>query len=69
MKEIKIRIGKDGKINLSVAGMKGGACKDITKALEKALGMVQETKATSEMYEQQVTQENQQSQGTGDGSY
>jgi hypothetical protein len=65
MKEIKIRIGKDGKINLSVAGVKGGACKDITKALEKALGMVESTKATPEMYEQQQTQQNEQSQGSG----
>lgn len=65
MAEIKIRIGKDGKVNLSVAGVKGGACKDLTKALEKALGLVESTKATSEMYEQKVTNENQQTLGSG----
>ena len=63
MKEIVIRVGKDGKINLDVLGVKGGACKDITKALERALGIVEKTETTSEYYEQQQTLEDQQSQG------
>lgn len=65
MEEIKIRIGKDGKVNLSVAGAKGSACKDLTKALEKALGQVESTKATAEMYEQKATTDLTQSQGSG----
>jgi len=63
MAEIKIRIGKDGKFKLAVNGMKGSICKDLTKGLEKALGQVVESKATSEMYEQQATLENEQTQG------
>jgi len=63
MKEIVIRVGKDGKINLDVLGVKGGACKDITKALERALGIVEKTETTSEYYEQPQTLEDQQSQG------
>jgi hypothetical protein len=63
MEEIKIRIGADGKINLNVAGIKGGGCKDITKAFEKALGMVEASKATSEAYEQPVNNEQKQTLG------
>lgn len=53
MQEITIRVGKGGKINLDVLGVKGGGCKDLTKAFEKALGKVTETKNTSEYYEQE----------------
>lgn len=63
MEEIVIRIGKDGKINLNVAGIKGGGCKDITKALEKALGMVENTTNTGEFYEQPQTLDENQSLG------
>jgi len=63
MEEITIRIGKDGKVNLNVEGIKGTGCKDLTKAMEKALGTVEQTKATSEMYEQQATVENEQEVG------
>jgi len=63
MEEIVIRVGKDGKINLNVAGIKGGSCKDLTKALEKAFGSVVDTKNTGEFYEQQQNVEDQQSLG------
>lgn len=63
MEEITIRIGKDGKVNLNVEGIKGTGCKDLTKAMEKALGTVEQTKSTSEMYEQQATVENEQEVG------
>lgn len=66
MEEITIRVGKDGKINLSVAGVKGTSCKDLTKALEKAIGSVESTKNTSEMYDQQATVEDKQNLG-GEG--
>ena len=29
MEEIIIRVGKDGKINLNVEGVKGSSCKDL----------------------------------------
>lgn len=63
MEEITIRIGKDGKVNLNVEGVKGTGCKDLTKAMEKALGSVEKTSSTSEMYEQQATVENEQEIG------
>ena len=64
MEEIKIRIGKDGKINLAVSGVKGKSCRDLTKSLEKALGMVQSQTSTSEAYEQEVADENKVTQGS-----
>jgi hypothetical protein len=63
MEEIVIRVGKDGKINLAVAGIKGGACKNVTAALEKALGIAEKTETTDEYYQQPQTLEDQQSQG------
>jgi hypothetical protein len=38
MQEIEVFIDKNGKVRIEVRGVKGGACLDITKALEEALG-------------------------------
>jgi hypothetical protein len=67
MEEITIRVGKDGKINLNVAGVKGGECKNLTKAIERALGSVETTKATNEMYEQSQKIDDKQQLGGGEG--
>lgn len=55
MQEIKITIGPSGKVNLSVNGAKGSACKDLTKKLEKALGSVESSKQTTEYYQTEET--------------
>jgi hypothetical protein len=60
MQEIKIIIGKSGKVVLDVNGIKGSGCKELTKKLEKALGSAESTKAKSEMYEQTQTVEKNQ---------
>jgi len=52
MKEIVIRISKDGKVKISVSGVKGGSCKDITRSIENALGTAESSEPTSEFYEQ-----------------
>jgi hypothetical protein len=36
--EIEVTINKDGQVEVSVRGVKGQACLDLTKALEEALG-------------------------------
>jgi len=61
--EITIRVGKGGKINLDVAGVKGGTCKDLTKAFEKAMGKVVSTENTNEYYEQEQQDKLQQGGG------
>jgi hypothetical protein len=42
----------DGVPTVTVKGCKGKTCKDVTAALEKALGEAKATKPTAEMYEQ-----------------
>ena len=38
IEEIEVTIEKDGKVRIEVRGVKGGACLDITRTLEEALG-------------------------------
>jgi hypothetical protein len=45
---------KDGQVVLTVNGVKGKACKDITSKLEAALGTVTKDTETSEMKEKPV---------------
>lgn len=54
MKKIKVKIDTSGNIQIAVEGVKGRACKDLTKGLEKALGRVTADRPTSEMNEQEV---------------
>lgn len=50
--ELEITIGADGKVNIKVAGAKGGKCLDITRPLEEALGEVKVREMTPEYYQQ-----------------
>ncbi len=52
MQEIKVVIGKNNKVVIDVQGVKGSGCKDLTKAIENALGSVDSDKKKSEFYEQ-----------------
>jgi hypothetical protein len=40
IQEVEIIVGKDGRVELTVRGVKGPACLDLTRALETALGGV-----------------------------
>lgn len=55
MQQVEIII-EGGSPTVKVRGCKGKACKDLTKGVEQALGDVQETTATAEFYEKQVSQ-------------
>jgi len=57
MQKITIQIPLDDEaVTISVNGVKGKGCKDLTKNIEKALGKVTSQKDTSEMYEKAVDQ-------------
>lgn len=47
--EIEVRI-KNGKISIEVMGVSDGTCADITRALESALGTVEEVQRKPEYY-------------------
>ena len=60
MQEIKLTIGTDGKVNIDVAGVKGPACKDLTKSIEAALGKTESVEKKPEFYQQQAAGAKQQ---------
>ena len=52
MQEITVVIDKDGQVRVEVRGVKGGACLDVTKGLEEALGgQVEDRQMTPESQE------------------
>ena len=52
--ELEIVVDRDGRVQVPVKGVKGGACTDLTRALEAALGDVEERRLTAEYHEQPV---------------
>jgi hypothetical protein len=52
MHTITLTIDNKGGIKIAVDGLKGAACKDVTKTLENALGTVRDDTKTSEYYQQ-----------------
>lgn len=61
--KIVIRI-KNGNVNIATQGIKGQSCKDITKNLENALGIISSEKLTDEYYEENNNQSNDEFQTT-----
>ena len=56
MQEHTITISPKGAVTITVNGVKGASCKDVTAALEKKLGLVTDDQLTSEFYEQEQLQ-------------
>lgn len=50
-KEIIVEATPDGVVTISVNGVKGKSCKEITKRLEAALGKVVKVEETKEYFE------------------
>lgn len=50
-KQIRIEIKPGGEAIIAVSGVKGKACKDLTRQMEEALGTVVSVKETPEMQE------------------
>ncbi len=57
MPEILFNIDKDGNITITVEGVSGGSCTDLTKELEEAFGIVLDQQYTSEYYEEEERME------------
>lgn len=53
--EIDIQITPEGEVKLVVRGAPGGACLELTRALEEELGIVVDREKTSEFYQQPAT--------------
>lgn len=54
MPEIKITIAPDGTTKILTQGFSGVSCKDATREIEKALGIVTDEKLTSEYYSTEI---------------
>ncbi len=50
MKQVKLTIAPDGTATISVNGVCGPECKEITRPVEEALGIVESSSTTEEMY-------------------
>ena len=50
MHQVKVIIAPDGTTEVKVEGVAGTKCKDVTRALESALGKTTTSKPTDEMY-------------------
>jgi len=57
MKTIQLIIDPQGEVRLETKGFAGASCREATRALEQALGLIQSDRPTSEMYQQATSQE------------
>lgn len=51
MQTINVKISKTAEIEYAVEGVKGGKCKDLTKAIDQISGKILDTKKTGEYCE------------------
>ena len=54
MQTVTIEVAPSGDTKVSVAGVKGRDCRELTAALEKALGAVESRKLTAEHYQKEA---------------
>jgi hypothetical protein len=59
MKIIEITVSPAGETRVETKGFTGPSCRDATKLLERALGVVASDTPTAEMYQQQPAQQRQ----------
>ena len=60
IKTIEVIVSPQGETVVQTKGFAGASCREASKAMEQALGLVQSDKPTAEMYEQASLQEMQQ---------
>jgi hypothetical protein len=54
MQVIEVDISPKGEVSITTKGFSGSACRTVSQALERALGVRQTEQLTSEFYRQQV---------------
>ena len=59
MKTIEITVSPAGEARVETKGFAGTACRDATKLLERALGVVASDTPTAEMYQQERAEQRQ----------
>jgi hypothetical protein len=52
MPEIIVKVSKDGQTTVSVNGISGAGCRDLSASIEKAIGKTTATDLTSEYYQE-----------------
>jgi len=52
LERITVEITKEGTVTVSTSGFKGNACRDVTRAMEEALGRIKSDENTPEFYEE-----------------
>ena len=56
IKKVRIRIGLDGRTQFKVEGGQGADCIDFTRALEQAVGKVENRELTADYHEAAIEQ-------------
>jgi hypothetical protein len=56
--KIKVEVNQEGDTRIKVEGVKGKSCKDLTKAIEEALGTTTADKKTAEYHEREQKSKN-----------
>lgn len=51
-KELEISISKDGQVKVHISGVKGPACMEYAKLLERVVGPIEDVEHTWEYYEE-----------------
>lgn len=67
MQVINITIKKDGTMDYKVEGVKGGACKDVTKFIDKLGSAIVSSEKTGEFCETEQAPRERYTQGGGEG--
>ena len=57
MKIIELIVDPQGQTKLQTKGFAGAACRQASRALEQALGLVQSDQATAELYQTAVSEQ------------
>jgi hypothetical protein len=56
MAEIIVKVTQDGNTTVSVNGISGPGCRDLSASIEKAVGLATETEPTFEYYQEGESQ-------------